>query len=232
MKIPLSQAKEFMNRFHLKYPKSSQFLKDTVANCRETGYIKTLLGRRRVLGKLTPKKEQENGKEREGKEREQFDIELTPANERQAVNSVCQGSAADLVKIAMSKVHKAFGIYEKGKRELNGTYGNGNMGLGFTGIMRSHAMLRGFGIRNNAFEKPCARLVLQIHDELLFEVRNDVVKDIVVEFLFVSFCLFVVLRDVWKIENCCFEYGELFIVECTFESECESWEILGRVGGI
>lgn len=76
--------------------------------------------------------------------------------ERQAVNSVCQGSAADLIKLAMVNIH-----HELARGALRDGDGGGGGGGG-EGAM-AHV------------DKAC-RLVLQIHDELVYEVREELVE--------------------------------------------------------
>ncbi|CAM9272792.1 unnamed protein product, partial [Laminaria digitata] len=69
------------------YPRLTEFLGRVKADCKSCGYVETLLGRRRYLPQINSK---------DAKERSRA--------ERQAANTVCQGSAADLLKLAATNV--------------------------------------------------------------------------------------------------------------------------------
>ena len=87
--IPRSEASEIINTYFEQYPAIKQFMEDTVESTRENGYVETLAGRRRYFKDITSA----NGTIR--------------ANaERAAINSPIQGTAADMIKIAMIKVQK------------------------------------------------------------------------------------------------------------------------------
>ena len=109
--ISPKQAQEFLDRFFVRHPKVKAYLGRTVAEGRERGFVATLLGRRRYLPEL-----------RSG------NPNLRGFGERMATNAPIQGTAADLVKIAMVRM----------AREL-----------------RAHRLE--------------SRMLLQVHDELLFE---------------------------------------------------------------
>jgi DNA polymerase-1 len=109
--ISPKQAQEFLDRFFARHPKVKAYLGRTVAEGRERGFVATLLGRRRYLPEL-----------RSG------NPNLRGFGERMATNAPIQGTAADLVKIAMVRM----------AREL-----------------RAHRLE--------------SRMLLQVHDELLFE---------------------------------------------------------------
>ncbi|XP_023017282.2 DNA polymerase theta isoform X1 [Leptinotarsa decemlineata] len=83
------EAIEFMETFKCTYPGVQKFIKDAIQKCRTLGYIETITGRRRYLPNIN-------------------DCSLTKRGqaERQAVNSIVQGSAADIVKKAMVEVEK------------------------------------------------------------------------------------------------------------------------------
>jgi DNA polymerase-1 len=110
--ISPKQAQEFLDRFFARHPKVKAYLARTVAEGRERGFVATLLGRRRYLPEL-----------RSG------NPNLRGFGERMATNAPIQGTAADLVKIAM---------------------------------VRMAAELRAHRLET--------RMLLQVHDELLFEV--------------------------------------------------------------
>ncbi len=111
MGIGLPEAEDFIRHYFGVYARVREFLDDTLAGARRRGWVQTLLGRRRYLPDLASP----NGARRS-------------LAERAAVNTPIQGSAADLMKLAMVRVHAAL------KRQV-----------------------------------PSARLLLQVHDELLLE---------------------------------------------------------------
>jgi len=116
--ISPKQAQEFLDRFFARHPKVKAYLARTVAEGRERGFVATLLGRRRYLPEL-----------RSG------NPNLRGFGERMATNAPIQGTAADLVKIAM---------------------------------VRMAAELRAHRLET--------RMLLQVHDELLFEVPTGEVE--------------------------------------------------------
>ncbi|HJU10895.1 MAG TPA: DNA polymerase I, partial [Candidatus Binataceae bacterium] len=113
--IPLSEAADYIKRYFERLPAVRAYVEQTLKNARECGYVTTMYGRRRYLPEL-------NGPD--GGARAQA--------ERIAVNTPIQGSAADLIKLAMVRLHATLL-----QRQIN------------------------------------ARIVLQVHDELLLEVQDD-----------------------------------------------------------
>ncbi|MDR2870676.1 MAG: DNA polymerase I [Deferribacteraceae bacterium] len=111
------EAKEFINAYFALYSNIKSFIDSTIENTRKNGYCETVLGRKRFFADINSR----NGM-------------MRSRAERAAMNAPIQGSAADIIKLAMLKCDKM--ITERG------------------------------------FD---ARLLLQIHDELLFEVRQDIV---------------------------------------------------------
>ncbi len=111
LSISPKQAQEFLDRFFERHPKVKAYLERTVAEGRERGFVQTLLGRRRYIPEL-----------RSG------NPNLRGFAERMATNAPVQGTAADLIKIAM--VRMAHALTESGLE---------------------------------------SRMLLQVHDELLFE---------------------------------------------------------------
>ncbi|WP_286822559.1 DNA polymerase, partial [Desulfobacter sp. UBA2225] len=112
LNISRKEAQAFIDRYFQLYSGVRQFMEDIVARARVDGFVTTLLHRRRILPEINSKKK--------------TDRELA---ERTAINTPIQGTAADIVKLAMIKVNGALA----------------QEGLG-------------------------ARLLLQIHDELVFEL--------------------------------------------------------------
>ncbi len=93
--IKRTEAKELIDNYFREYNGLKRYMEDTVENARANGYVKTLLGRRRYLRDIDSR----NG--------------LSRSNaERIAINTPIQGTAADLIKVAMINIHKA--LKEKG----------------------------------------------------------------------------------------------------------------------
>lgn len=85
--ISRNDAKDFMDRYFKSYPKIKEYMDETIAFCKENGYVKTLFNRRRSIPEMNDK----NYMTRE-------------FGKRAAMNAPIQGSAADLIKLAMIKV--------------------------------------------------------------------------------------------------------------------------------
>ena len=123
--ISQEDAAEFIETYFARYPGVLAFFTETLEKCRQQGYVSTLLGRRRAVQgvRAVPPglREEKSGALRQ--------LNLP---ERTAVNSVIQGSAADLIKLAMIGVHQRL---QK--------------------------------------ERLAAKMLLQIHDELVFETPPE-----------------------------------------------------------
>jgi len=83
-----SEAKELIDTYYKTYPKLRKYMSGQVDFAREHGYVQTVLGRRRYLNAI-------NGS----------NAIVRGAAERNAVNAPIQGSAADIIKIAMINIH-------------------------------------------------------------------------------------------------------------------------------
>ncbi|HUO74040.1 MAG TPA: DNA polymerase I [Solirubrobacteraceae bacterium] len=118
--IPQSEADEFIQRYLAGFPAVGRFIEETIAQGTEHGYVSTLFGRRRQVPELRARR-----------------WELRKQGERFAVNMVIQGTAADIMKVAMVNTHQA---------------------------------LTDAGMET--------RLILQIHDELLFEGPADEAQEV------------------------------------------------------
>lgn len=138
LECSVGEAGERYERFKSAFPGVSLWLQQAVDNCRQKGYITTLSGRKRFLGKINFGSRGEQAKA-----------------ERQAVNSICQGSAADIIKMAMLKVHS--------------TIAGGNSEEISESSVKSECLVSGL--------KGQCRLLLQIHDELLLEVNPVMVRE-------------------------------------------------------
>jgi len=84
-----SEAKELIDTYYATYPKLRSFVSEQVDFARENGYVQTVLGRRRYLNDINSRNAVVRG-----------------TAERNAVNAPIQGSAADIIKIAMIHIHK------------------------------------------------------------------------------------------------------------------------------
>jgi DNA polymerase I len=118
LNIPRKEGEEFVSRYLERFPAVRAFREQVIEQAQEEGYVKTLMGRRRPIPEL-----------RSG------NPNTRRLGERLAVNTVIQGTAADIIKVAMVSCQRAL-------REAGGE----------------------------------TRLVLQIHDELLFEGPPEEMK--------------------------------------------------------
>ena len=84
-----SESKELIDTYYATYPKLRNYIQDQVDFARDNGYVQTVLGRRRYLKDINSRNAVVRG-----------------AAERNAVNAPIQGSAADIIKIAMINIHK------------------------------------------------------------------------------------------------------------------------------
>ncbi len=111
LNIPREEAHEFIEAYRKRFPQVAAFIEHTIEQARENGHVTTLWGRRRQIPELRAR-----------------NYQVRTLGERLAVNTVIQGTAADIIKLAMVRCHSA--LAEEGLR---------------------------------------TRLILTIHDELLFE---------------------------------------------------------------
>ena len=113
--IKRAEAKELIDNYFAQYQGLQRYMEETVKNAREQGFVKTLKGRRRYLRDINSR-----------------NAIIRGHAERNAINTPIQGTAADLIKLAMVDIHQAF------KAE---------------------------GIKS--------KMILQVHDELVFDARKD-----------------------------------------------------------
>lgn len=89
LKITRKEAKKYIDNYFARYPMVKQYMTDIVESAKACGYVKTIMNRRRYIPEITSR----NAVNRN-------------FGERMAMNTPIQGSAADLIKIAMVKVHE------------------------------------------------------------------------------------------------------------------------------
>jgi DNA polymerase-1 len=124
LEIPREQAQQYIDAYLARFPLVQDFIQRTIEQAARDGYVTSLLGRRRPVQEIRASNRQTRS-----------------LGERLAVNFVMQGSNADIIKVAMIRIHRR--LREEGR---------------------------------------AARLVLQIHDELLLEVPEtevSAVRDLV-----------------------------------------------------
>ena len=90
LNIPREEAKEFIDAYLERFPRVAEFMAATIEQAKEQGYVKTLWGRRRQIPELRAR-----------------NYQVRTLGERLAVNTVIQGTAADLIKLAMVRCHRA-----------------------------------------------------------------------------------------------------------------------------
>jgi len=86
-----AEAANLINQYFEKYPNIKKYMDDTINQARENGYVTTLLGRRRYLRDINSNNATVRG-----------------YSERNAINAPIQGSAADIIKIAMINIYRSF----------------------------------------------------------------------------------------------------------------------------
>ena len=85
--ISRTEAKEIIDQYFIEFPKVKTFMDQSIADARENGYVETVLGRRRYLRDILSANMNERG-----------------FAERNAINAPIQGSAADMIKVAMIQI--------------------------------------------------------------------------------------------------------------------------------
>ena len=118
--ISRSEAKEIIDNYKKQFPNIQKYMDDTIHFAQEHGYVQTLMGRKRWL-----------------KDINSANFTVRAFAERNAINSPIQGSAADMIKLAMIKIHAEFSKHN--------------------------------------FK---SKMLLQVHDELVFDAHKDEVEKI------------------------------------------------------
>jgi DNA polymerase-1 len=120
LEIKNTEAKEIIDRYFREFPKVYEYLEKTKKFAHDKGYVETLKGRRRYLPQINNN-----------------NATVRAEEERAAINMPIQGTAADLIKIAMIEIHRIF--KEK---------------------------------------KLKSKMLIQVHDELVFEVHNSELDEV------------------------------------------------------
>jgi DNA polymerase-1 len=89
LEIPREEAQEYIDAYLARFPLVQDFIQRTIEQAKEDGYVTTLFGRRRPVPEIRASNRQTRG-----------------LGERLAVNSVMQGTAADIIKVAMVNIHR------------------------------------------------------------------------------------------------------------------------------
>ena len=89
--IPRAEAKTIIDNYKMQFPGIQKYMDDTINFAKENGYVQTLMGRKRWL-----------------KDINSANFTVRGFAERNAINSPIQGSAADMIKLAMIKIHEEF----------------------------------------------------------------------------------------------------------------------------
>ncbi|MFH1768060.1 MAG: DNA polymerase I [Candidatus Omnitrophota bacterium] len=121
LKISDQEARGFIDSYFLRYPGVKRFIDRVIEETRKNGFVRTILGRKRYLPDINSS-----------------NFELREYSCRQAVNTIIQGTAADLIKLAMVNIERA--LAEDGFR---------------------------------------AKMIIQIHDELVFDTPPEELKRII-----------------------------------------------------
>ena len=119
--ISRKEAKEIIDNYFIKFPGIKDYMDSTIDFARKHGFVETILGRRRYIRDINSRNATVRG-----------------FAERNAINAPIQGSAADMIKLAMINIH---------------------------GWLKTH--------------HPDTRMILQVHDELLFDVPKNQVEKVV-----------------------------------------------------
>ncbi|MBI4779216.1 DNA polymerase I [Candidatus Falkowbacteria bacterium] len=123
--IPYVRAKEFIDKYFLAYKGVKKFVDQTIEMARNKGYTETLFQRRRILPEINSSV-----------------MQVRKGAERMAINTPLQGTAADIIKVAMIRI----------KKLIDQNYQAGEI-----------------------------KMLLQVHDELVFEVKEDLAEKTAVE---------------------------------------------------
>ncbi|MDP9236884.1 MAG: DNA polymerase I [Chloroflexota bacterium] len=163
-RIPREDAALFIRRYFEKYAKVGAWRDGTIEQCRTLGYVETLMGRRRYIPEIKSP-----------------NFQVRASGERMAINMPVQGSASDIIKVAMNRIDEE--ISERGLQ---------------------------------------SRMILQVHDELIFEGPRseiDTIRELCLRVMPKSLDLVVPLKiDIKTGKN----WGELEVARGPLVSEAEA----------
>ncbi|MHB1545774.1 MAG: DNA polymerase I [bacterium] len=121
--ISAEEARVYIDLYFKNHPAIKDYMEKTVGEARSEGFVRTAFGRKCYIENINSKIKN-----------------LASFSERAAINAPIQGTAADIIKIAMVNIHK--------------------------------------NLQNNSGIKGYAKMILQVHDELIFEVEERLINDI------------------------------------------------------
>lgn len=136
LSISKAAAQQTMNDFFRRFRRVKSWMEEIKQGARRNGYVLTIAGRRRYLNDI---RSEDNGKRSQA--------------ERQAINTVIQGSAADLMKTAMIQLSE--NLQSSSSWQEGGVAAIGELSESASAAIRS----------------PRPQIVLQIHDEVLLELQ-------------------------------------------------------------
>ena len=119
--VSINEAEEFLTSYFLKFPEIKEYMNSTIKFCRKSGYVNNIFGRRTHINGINDK-----------------NYNVRNFQERAAINAPIQGSASEIMRLAMIRLVKRF----KSLKDVK------------------------------------SKILLQIHDELIFEVPNVELKEI------------------------------------------------------
>ena len=119
--VSINEAEEFLTSYFLKFPEIKEYMNSTIKFCRKSGYVNNIFGRRTHINGINDK-----------------NYNVRNFQERAAINAPIQGSASEIMRLAMIRLVKRFKSLKTVK----------------------------------------SKILLQIHDELIFEVPNVEIKEI------------------------------------------------------
>ena len=119
--VSINEAEEFLTSYFLKFPEIKEYMNSTIKFCRKSGYVNNIFGRRTHINGINDK-----------------NYNVRNFQERAAINAPIQGSASEIMRLAMIRLVKRF----KSLKDVK------------------------------------SKILLQIHDELIFEVPNIEIKEI------------------------------------------------------
>ena len=127
LSISNSEGKQYIEDYFKRFPKIKEYMKETISFCRKNQYVETIFGRKCFIRGINDK-----------------NFSIRGFSERQSINAPLQGTASDIIKLAMIKIHEEI---EK--------------------------------------ETIKARMLLQVHDELVFEIEDKEIKKAIPQIQFI-----------------------------------------------